>query len=43
MDEINLDEWRLVDDPLCDLDEWEEVPVDCRDCDLFFDCYEKDN
>lgn len=43
MDKINLDEWRLVDDPICDLEEWREVPADCRDCELFFECFEPDD
>ena len=35
--------WRLVDDPICDLEEWNEVPVDCVDCERFFECYEEDD
>lgn len=34
--------WRLVDDPICDLEEWNSVPIDCTDCEYFFDCYEED-
>ena len=32
--------WRLVDDPICDVAEWQSVPADCRECELFYDCYE---
>ena len=31
--------WRLVDDPICDVEEWQSVPADCRECELFYDCY----
>ena len=23
--------WYLIDDPICDLEEWQSVPVDCRE------------
>ena len=35
-------EWRLVDDPVCDLEDWESIPVDCTECDCFYDCFEED-
>ena len=35
--------WRLIDDPICDIEGWQNVPVDCRDCELFYECYEIDN
>ena len=35
--------WYLIDDPICDLEEWKSVPMDCRECELFYDCYEIDN
>ena len=35
--------WCLIDDPICDLEEWQSVPVDCRECELFYDCYEIDS
>lgn len=35
--------WRLVDDPICDVAEWQSVPADCRQCKLFYDCYEIDD
>lgn len=35
--------WRLVDDPICDVENWQSVPADCRECELFYDCYEIDD
>ena len=35
--------WRLVDDPICDLEDWKEVPADCTKCECFYDCFEEDN
>ena len=35
--------WRLVDDPICDVGDWDSVPVDCTDCEYFFECYEEDD
>ena len=35
--------WCLIDDPICDLEERQSVPVDCRECELFYDCYEIDS
>ena len=35
--------WYLIDDPICDLEEWQSVPMDCRECELCDDCYEIDN
>ena len=35
--------WRLIDDPICDLEEWSGVPTDCADCECFFECYEEDD
>lgn len=42
MEELDLSKWRLTDDPICDVDGWDEVPTDCRDCECFYDCYEED-
>ena len=35
--------WRLIDDPICDVADWPSVPVDCRECELFYECYEIDD
>lgn len=35
--------WRLIDDPICDIEDWSSVPVDCRECKCFYDCYEIDD
>ena len=35
--------WRLIDDPICDVDEWESISADCRECECFYDCYEVDD
>lgn len=35
--------WSLIDDPICDVEGWQNVLVDCRDCELFYECYEIDN
>ena len=35
--------WRLVGDPICDVNNWKSVPVDCRECECFYDCYEIDD
>lgn len=35
--------WRLVDDPICDVEGWKEVPADCTECGYFYDCFEEDN
>ena len=35
--------WQLVDDPICDINNWKSVPIDCRECECFYDCYEIDN
>ena len=34
--------WRLVDDPICDIDEWDSIPIDCTTCECFFEYYEED-
>lgn len=34
--------WRLVDDPICDVEDWDSVPIDCTECECFFECYEED-
>ena len=33
-------DYELIDDPICDLEEWDEIPMDCEDCPAFFDCME---
>jgi len=35
--------WYLIDDPICDVENWSSVPVDCQECELFYDCYEINN
>jgi hypothetical protein len=34
--------WCLVDDPICDVEDWDSVPIDCTECECFFECYEED-
>ncbi len=41
--EFEGQKWRMIDDPICDIGNWEFVPADCRECECFYDCYEVDN
>lgn len=34
--------WRLIDDPICEIEEFDSIPMDCKECEFFYDCYEKD-
>lgn len=34
--------YRLIDDPLCDLNEDIPCCADCKDCEYFWDCMEED-
>ena len=34
--------YRLIDDPLCDLDENIPCCENCEDCEYFLDCMEED-
>ncbi len=40
--EYDNKQWYLIDDPICDVEEWESVPVDCTECECFYDCYEEE-
>ena len=35
--------YRLIDDPLCDLDENIPCYENCEECEYFLDCMEEDN
>ena len=35
--------YRLIDDPLCDLDENIPCYENCEDCEYFLDCMEEDD
>lgn len=39
--------WRLVNDLICEIEGWTSIPVDCQECERFYDCcklcYEPDN
>ena len=35
--------YRLIDDPLCDLNDDGIAYENCEDCPLFLDCMEEDN
>lgn len=32
-----MHDYELIDDPICDLEEWKENPMDCP---AFYDCME---
>ena len=34
--------WRLIDDPICEIEEFDSIPMDCEKCEFFYDCYEED-
>ena len=35
--------WRLIDDPICEIEEFYSIPVDCEKCEFFYDCYEEED
>ena len=34
--------WRLIDDPICEIEEFDSIPMDCEKCEFFYDCYEEE-
>ena len=34
--------WCLIDDPICEIEEFDSIPMDCEKCEFFYDCYEED-
>ena len=34
--------WSLIDDPICEIEEFDSIPMDCEKCEFFYDCYEED-
>lgn len=39
---MNDKKHRLIDDPICDIEEWGYTYMDCEDCPAFYDCMEED-
>ena len=35
--------WRLIDDPICEVEEFDSIPMDCKECEFFYDCYEEED
>lgn len=35
--------WRLIDDPICEIEEFDSIPMDCEKCEFFYDCYEEED